>query len=121
MIPIRRTTRLMILRTAAACVLLILLTGACPRAEAQTPATRVVSGVVITDRDESVAGAAIIADYISGVQKTVSDAAGKFNLVVPDGPLTLTVEGKNLQGLQKSFAPGEPSANLQLKVLYVVP
>ena len=95
--------------------------GLSVRAESQTRATRVVSGVVITDRDESVAGATVIADYISGVQRAVSDAAGKFNLTVPDGPLTLTVEGKNLQGMQKSYAPGEATANLQLRVRYVVP
>jgi TonB dependent receptor-like, beta-barrel/TonB-dependent Receptor Plug Domain len=118
---LERLSRFVIPITRGAWLVLILAAAAFVRAEAQTPTTRTVSGVVVTDQDESVQGATIIVDYISGIEKIVSDAEGKFKLVVPDGPLTLTVEGKNLQGAQKSFGPGEATVNLQLRVRYVVP
>src|SRR5256885_1817409 len=76
-------------------VLLILVIGMCVQAEAQT--TRTLSGVVVTDRDEAVPGASIIVRYASGEIITITDAAGKFSLPVPDETLTLIVEGKNLQ------------------------
>jgi len=102
-------------------LLFILSFGLCIRAEAQTATTRVVSGVVVTDRDEFVQGALITVRYGLGEQQAISDAAGKFSFDIPDEPLTLIVEGKNLQGTQKAIAAGEPSTNLQLKVRYIVP
>src|ERR1043165_9852705 len=66
-------------------VLLILAIGMCLQAEAQT--TRTLSGVVVTDRDESVPGASIIVRYASGEIITITDAAGKFSLPVPDETL----------------------------------
>ena len=70
-------------------LLLIVMVFACVHAEAQT--TRRLSGVVITDRDEAVAGATIIARYELGEQRAVSDVAGRFSLAVPNVPLTLIV------------------------------
>ncbi|MEN3334279.1 MAG: hypothetical protein V7641_3644 [Blastocatellia bacterium] len=112
----------MVLKTSLTRWLLLLLAiGMCVQAEAQTVTTRTLSGIVITDRDESVPGASIIVRYASGEEITISDAAGKFTLPVPDEPLTLIVEGKNLQGTQQSIAAGESPVNVQLKVRYVVP
>jgi outer membrane receptor protein involved in Fe transport len=104
-----------------ALLLLVMAASLCLQAEAQTYATRTLSGVVVTDRNESVSGATITVRYGSGEMITASDAAGKFTLTVPDEPLTLIIEGKNLLGIQKAIAAGEPSMNLQLKVRYVVP
>src|SRR5438128_1932471 len=100
-------------------LLLIVMVFACVHAEAQT--TRRLSGVVITDRDEAVAGATIIARYELGEQRAVSDVAGRFSLAVPNVPLTLIVEGKNLQGAQQEIAAGDAALSVQLKVRYVVP
>ncbi|HYX42727.1 MAG TPA: hypothetical protein VE821_13565, partial [Pyrinomonadaceae bacterium] len=62
----------------AAWLLLILAPGVCLQAEAQTATPRTLSGIVLTDRDESVPGASIIVRYASGEEITISDAAGKF-------------------------------------------
>jgi outer membrane receptor protein involved in Fe transport len=116
------TIRFVVLITSlAAWFLLIPVLGVYLQAEAQTGTTRTVSGVVVTERDERVQGASIIVRYSSGEQKTTSDAAGRFNLTVPDSELTLAVEGKNLQDMQQSIAPGNAPVNVQLKVRYVVP
>jgi outer membrane receptor protein involved in Fe transport len=111
----------MILRTLLATSLLLILVLLGIQVEAQTATTRTLSGIVITDRDEIVPGASIIVRYASGEEITITDAAGKFSLPVPDETLTLIVEGKNLQGMQKSIAAGESTVNVQLKVRYIVP
>src|ERR1041384_1064079 len=117
----QRTTYFIILRMPHVAWFLLILVMPGIQAEAQTAATRTLSGIVVTDRGESVPGASIIVRYASGEEITITDAAGKFTLPVPDEPLTLIVEGKNLQGTQKSIAAGESTVNVQLKVRYVVP
>jgi outer membrane receptor protein involved in Fe transport len=77
--------------------------------------------VVITDKNESVAGATIIARHGTLEQKTTSDADGNFRLTVPAGSLILKVEGKNLALLEKSIGAGETTENLEIKVKYIVP
>src|ERR1044071_7502271 len=99
--------------------LLIVMILVCAQAGAQT--TRRLSGTVITERDEVVTGATVIARYGSGEQRAISDAAGRFSLAVPNVPLTLTVEGKNLQGAQQEVAAGDAAVSVQIKVRYVVP
>src|SRR4051794_34879944 len=89
----QRTTYFIILRTPHVVWLLLILMMLGIQGEAQTATTRTLSGVVVTDRDESVPGASIIVRYASGEEITVTDAAGKFTLPVPDEPLTLIVEG----------------------------
>jgi outer membrane receptor protein involved in Fe transport len=104
---------------AAALSLLIVMAFACVHAEAQT--MRRLSGVVITERDETVSGATVIVRSVAGEQRTVSDAEGRFSINVSNERLTLTVTGKNLQAVQQEIGAGDAALNVQLKVRYVVP
>jgi outer membrane receptor protein involved in Fe transport len=93
----------------------------CSEAEAQTNQTRTISGTVITYKNESVVGVSVIARYASGQQRSLTDGDGNFSLSVPNVPLTLRVEGKNIASTQKALAPGEGAENILLKIKYVVP
>ncbi|MDQ3650074.1 MAG: TonB-dependent receptor [Acidobacteriota bacterium] len=89
---------------------------------AQNAATRTVSGVVISQQNELVPGVTIVARARSGEEhRTVSDEEGAFRLTVPNEPLTLNFEGKNVTPLQRDIAPGEAANNLQVKVELAVP
>ena len=52
--------------------------------------------------------------------RTVSDGEGYFRLEVPVGSLTIRLEGKNIQPLEKAIARSEPSENLEFKVNVVI-
>jgi outer membrane receptor protein involved in Fe transport len=86
-------------------------------AVAETP--RTLSGVVITDKNELVLGATVIAESTSGKFEAITDAAGCFRMIVPTGPLILVVTGKYL-----TFEPKHlngPAEGLQLQVSYTIP
>jgi hypothetical protein len=88
---------------------------------AQSASQRVLSGVVVTARDELVPGVTVIVVSPGGELTTVSDAEGSFRLIVPDGALSLKLSGENIAPLTKRIAPGEASENLRLIIEYVVP
>ncbi|HST21388.1 MAG TPA: TonB-dependent receptor [Blastocatellia bacterium] len=98
--------------------LLSLLLG---NSEARTNPARTLSGVIVTDKNEAVAGASIIVRSSSGELKVVSDANGEFSITVPDEPLAVRVEGKNLEATEKLIAATDSTENLQLKVKYIIP
>ncbi|MBC7929243.1 MAG: TonB-dependent receptor [Rubrivivax sp.] len=87
----------------------------------QSVAPRVLSGVVITVRDELAPGVNIVVNSPSGETSAVSDAEGAFRLVVPDGAFTLKLSGKNIAPVTKRIAAGEATENLRLLIEYVVP
>lgn len=88
---------------------------------AQTSNLRTLSGVVVSDKNELVAGASVIVRAASGEQRAVSDADGSFHLTVPNEPLSVRVEGKNLEPFDKPIGANEGTENLQLKVKYTIP
>jgi outer membrane receptor protein involved in Fe transport len=103
------------------CALFFLAFPFSPQVKAQTNQTRTISGTVVTDKNESVAAVSVIARYAYGEQKAITDEDGNFQLIVPDGPLTLRVEGKNVAPIEKALAPGEAAERILLKIKYVVP
>lgn len=88
---------------------------------AQGAATRVVSGVVVTAKDEVVPGVNVRLDAQGSVLNAVSDAEGRFRLAVPEGALTLRLTGENLRPLVRRIAAAETAENLRLQIEYVVP
>ncbi len=90
-------------------------------AQAQAVATRTLSGAVVTDRNESVAGAEVVARYNSGETRVTTDADGNFQIAVPEGPIELTVEGKNIEPVKRTIGSGEMIENLRIAIKYVVP
>ncbi|HKA20077.1 MAG TPA: TonB-dependent receptor [Blastocatellia bacterium] len=100
---------------------LFTLIAAPPVADGQTNAGRILSGVVMTARNESVEGATITVRYSSGEQRVVSDADGAFRIVVPLEPLTLKVEGKNIAEQESPIGVNDKTENLRIEIQYNVP
>ncbi|HEX8352324.1 MAG TPA: TonB-dependent receptor, partial [Pyrinomonadaceae bacterium] len=88
---------------------------------AQGAGSRVLSGVVVTARDELAAGVTVSVDAPGGAARAVSDAAGRFRLDAPEGALTLKLSGENVRPVTRRIAAGESGEGLRLLVEYVVP
>ncbi len=108
------------LKGAAYAIVLALVLSAVSLAGTQKGA-RTLSGNIITDKDESVAGVSITVRYSSGEQRGISDAEGKFRFLVPEELLTIRIEGERLESFEKTFGPADPTDNLEFKVKFVVP
>ena len=90
-------------------------------ARSQTTPLRSISGVVVTDKNEPVAGATVVAEYSSGGKEIVTDSNGAFRLVVPSEAVTLNVVGQYLDFEGKRLDASESAANLRLQVSYTIP
>ncbi|MET0645775.1 MAG: carboxypeptidase regulatory-like domain-containing protein, partial [Pyrinomonadaceae bacterium] len=99
-------------------VVLLCLLGAAQVVSAQAAGARVLSGVVVTARDELAAGVNVNVTTPAGEVSTVSDAEGGFRLAVPEGALTLRLSGKNVAPVVRHIAAGEAAENLRLLVEY---
>jgi hypothetical protein len=87
----------------------------------QVNGKRAVSGVILSQQNESVKGVTVIAHYPSGEVRATSDEDGNFHLIVPDEPVTLSFEAKNVFPLERAIAQGEAAENLRIKLDFVVP
>ncbi len=108
------------IRKRCICLCIIFLAAAAP-SRSQTTPPRAISGSVITDQNEPVAGATVVAEYISGSGQTFTDANGSFRLFVPSEAVTLNVVAKNLIFDAKRLNASEPAENLRLQVSYTIP
>lgn len=103
-------------------ILLLMLSLSAVLAPAQTERpTRTLSGTILTQQNETVAGVSILVRAPSGEQRAESDAQGNFRLDVPAETLSLRFFGKNLALVAKTINPDEPSEHLEIRVAYVVP
>ena len=71
-------------------------------AQLSTAEERGLSGVVITEKNEAVAEATVVASYASGKKEIKTNASGHFRLEVPSGTVTLSVNGKYLSSPEKN-------------------
>ncbi len=98
-----------------------------PAREAATTVThasdnkRTIAGVVLAQRDELAPGVTVRVRSASGERTAVTDAAGAFSLDVPDETLTVRVEGKNLNPVERIINPGDAASDLQLRVEFLIP
>src|SRR5262249_12957845 len=99
----------------------ILISLFCAQTLAQSGGGRALTGVIVTSKNEAVAGATITARSPNGEQTAKSDAEGAFTLTVPREAVTLVITGKNLVTVEKSITPDAPSGNLRIAVEYVIP
>ncbi len=83
------------------------------------PHFRTVSGYILTQQNERLAGVTVIVRGSFWDARTISDREGYFHIQVPIGALT-RFEGKNVQPLEKTIARNEPSENLEIKVYVVI-
>jgi TonB-dependent Receptor Plug Domain len=83
--------------------------------------SRVVSGTVVTDKDEVIPGVIVVAESPSGRAEGTTGSNGEFRLAAPSGPLRLNVVGKYVVFSEQILNPAEPSQGLRLQVSYVIP
>jgi hypothetical protein len=102
------------------CVFLfaLLLSNSGKAAPLRAPLThfRTVSGFILTQQNERLPGVTVVVRGFSWDAQTISDREGYFHLEVPVGSLTIRLEGKNIQPLEKAIGRTEPSENLEFKV-----
>lgn len=88
----------------------------------QSRDSRIVSGVILSEQNELVAGVTVLARAASGEQqRTTSDAEGNFRLSVPAGTLTLNFFGRGIALVSQTIAAGEATEDLKIRVSFVVP
>ena len=71
--------------------------------------TRTLSGVIVTDKNESVAGVTLIVRSSSGEQKAVSDDDGRFILTIPNVPLIVRTRGEEPAADRNHCRPQRPN------------
>ncbi len=81
---------------------------------------RIVSGSILTQQNELLPGVTVIARSASGEVRTVSDAEGRFRLIVPRDALTLRFEGKNVTTVEQAIGANDAAENLQIKITLVI-
>ena len=104
-----------------ALILLVLISLPPAVAAQQLPSTRTLSGTILTQQNERVAGVSILVRSAAGEQRAESDAQGNFRLTVPAETLSLRFFGQKLALVAKTLDADEPSENLEIRVAYVVP
>jgi outer membrane receptor protein involved in Fe transport len=99
-----------------------IITWLAPRAvQGQANRSRPLSGVVVTQQNESVSGAVVIVQSSSGEQRLETDADGAFRCNVPAGAVRLRVEGKQILALEKNLGPDEPTEGIQITIDLIAP
>lgn len=83
--------------------------------------TRVLSGVIVSEKGEAVPGATITVATSSGELTVVSGDDGTFRVVVPEGALSLKVTGKNISPLEMKIDASRPTENVRIQIDYVIP
>ena len=90
------------------------------RSREPLPHFRIVSGYIFTQRNERLPGVTVIVRGFAWDAQTISDREGYFRLEVPVGSITIRLEGKNIQPLEKAFGRSELTENLEFKVNVVI-
>jgi hypothetical protein len=88
---------------------------------AQTEPSRTLSGIVLTNRDESVSGVSIAVQTGSRELATQSDGWGLFHLHVPAGSLSVKIAGKNITPRTLEIAASGQTENITIRIEYVIP
>lgn len=103
--------------------LLLIFGGAAlvPRLDAQTPAARVFSGVIVNAKQESLANIRVTVRSAAGEQTVETDENGRFHASVPTGSLSVHIEGKYIQSLDKVIGQNDTAQNLVFQVVFVLP
>ena len=86
----------------------------------QIPASKILSGTVVTDRNEVVPGVQVKATWDFGSVETETDQSGAFHLTIPQASLTLNVIGKYVEFAPRQVGKNDPTENLELRVAYAI-
>src|SRR5262245_210669 len=94
---------------------------AVPQRSPETGSGRLVSGVVVTNKNEVVPSVTVHVLTDSAEGRAISDGHGSFSLSAPPGRLILKFEGKNIVPQQRTLGANDKSDNLRIEIEYVVP
>ncbi|MGI8495317.1 MAG: TonB-dependent receptor [Pyrinomonadaceae bacterium] len=87
----------------------------------QTPVnTRTFKGIVVTQQFELIPNVLIEVKTSESKLQTTTDAEGKFEIKIPNEPISVKFSGKNLNTVTRIFAPSDELENLQIKVSYII-
>ena len=100
---------------------ILFLLAICLPLSAAAQTGRTLSGVIVTARNEVVAGAVIEVRDAGRVVAVVSDAEGAFRIAAPAGEATLRVSGGNLIETERKIGAGEAGESLRIEVAYRIP
>jgi outer membrane receptor protein involved in Fe transport len=120
-----RHARKILLIAAISCVLCVSQVAAQTQSRRQSQAAgaaRVLSGMVVTPRNEAAPEVAVNVRYASVRQRVLSDSAGRFRAEIPVGvSATLQAEGDNITATEISVSAHEPADKLELRIEYIIP
>jgi hypothetical protein len=97
------------------------LLSVCLQTAARAQAQRILSGTVVTGRNEAVAGATITVRSSAGELTATSDSEGAFKLAVPAEALIVRITGKNLVALERKIDASELTRRLRFEISYNIP
>jgi TonB dependent receptor-like, beta-barrel/TonB-dependent Receptor Plug Domain len=100
---------------------LILLLLLCGTVNVYAQTTRTLSGIIVTMKNEVVAGATLTVKTSMGELTSMSDREGQFSLSVPVEVITVKIAGKNIAMQERIIGPGEASENLRIEIGYTIP
>jgi hypothetical protein len=79
-----------------------------------------ISGVVLDEKDQAVAGATVTARSGSRSIETQTDAQGHFSLQAPAGRVTLQVSGKYIAHQERMLEAADPRQKVELHIHYSI-
>jgi hypothetical protein len=101
-------------------VLLVFLAGSFPSWLLAQEGLRTISGIVLTDKNEAVAGATVVAQGTSASAETRTDSQGHFSLRTLPQDIKLTVSGKYLAPAEKLLSSDESGTDLEIRTRYSI-
>ena len=90
-------------------------------ARAKDGAKRLVSGIVVNERSETVVGAVVAIQWARGSRKVVTDTTGTFSIEGPSGEVALSIYGRHIAGFHQTLPAEASSQDLRLQVHYEIP
>jgi len=98
----------------------LLIVPACAGLWAQARVPRQVSGTVLSEKNEVVPGASVVASGAFGEVKTITDNQGHFTLQAGTGPLGLAVSGPFITETTLLVSESETASNLEIHIHYTI-
>jgi outer membrane receptor protein involved in Fe transport len=80
-----------------------------------------LSGTIVTRKNESVKGATVVALSSRDRRTAVTDSEGRFSLEAPREPITVRVEGKYIVSNERRIALEDRAEDIEIVVDFVIP
>ncbi len=93
----------------------------CPFITAQAQSQRTLTGIIVTPKNELVAGATITVRSSAGQLTATSDDEGNFKLTVPAEALIVQISGKNIVSLERKIDAREILEPVRFEISYRIP